>query len=111
MKDQLYLLRPGFMNAGMGAYCSDSAPWKRSELFPQLRKLVDIHYLEFPRPREPLVKALGDQYQSLPYSFSQPIEARRTATEQCEWQMVFADQSSIPTICRRNTICASERIS
>ena len=68
MKDQLYLLRPGFMNAGMGPlYCSDSAPVEGVlSFFPQLRELIDVHYLEFPRPRAPLVKALGEQNQSLP---------------------------------------------
>jgi hypothetical protein len=61
MKDQLYLLRPGFMNAGMGPlYCSDSAPVEGVlSFFPQLRDLVDIHYLEFPRPRQALVQALA----------------------------------------------------
>jgi hypothetical protein len=34
--------------------------------FPQLRDLVDIHYLEFPRPRRLLVQALGESNQSLP---------------------------------------------
>ncbi|HLZ99037.1 MAG TPA: DUF3088 family protein [Steroidobacteraceae bacterium] len=68
MKDQLYLLRPGFMNAGMGPlYCSDSAPVEGVlSFFPQLRDLVDVHYLEFPRPRAPLVTTLGEQNQSLP---------------------------------------------
>ncbi len=68
MKDQLYLLRPGFMNAGMGPlYCSDSAPVEGVlSFFPQLRDLIDVHYLEFPRPRAPLVTALGEQNQSLP---------------------------------------------
>ena len=68
MKDKLYLLRPGFTNAGMGPfYCSDSAPVEGMlSFFPKLRELIDVHYLEFPRPRQALVKALGDQYQSLP---------------------------------------------
>ena len=34
--------------------------------FPELRKLIDVHYLEFPRPRQELVRALGEEYQSLP---------------------------------------------
>lgn len=68
MKDQLYLLRPSFMNAGMGPlYCSDSAPVEGMlSFFPELRDLIDVHYLEFQRPRVPLVKALGEQNQSLP---------------------------------------------
>lgn len=68
MKDRLYLLRPGFKNAGMGPlYCSDSAPVEGMlSFFPKLRDLIEIHYLEFQRPREPLVKALGEHNQSLP---------------------------------------------
>ena len=68
MKDQLYLLRPGFTNAGMGPlYCSDSAPVEGVlSFFPQLRDLIEVHYLEFPRPRRALVKALGEKHQSLP---------------------------------------------
>lgn len=68
MKDQLYLLRPGFMNAGLGPlYCSDSAPVEGVlSFFPQLRELLDVHYLEFPRPRRPLIAALGESHQSLP---------------------------------------------
>jgi hypothetical protein len=68
MKDQLYLLRPGFSNAGLGPlYCSDSAPVEGMlSFFPQLRELIDVRYLEFRRPRQPLIEALGEQYQSLP---------------------------------------------
>lgn len=68
MKDQLYLLQPGFKNAGMGPlYCSDSAPVEGIlSFFPELRKVVDVHYLEFPRPRQELIRLLGEQNQGLP---------------------------------------------
>ena len=68
VKDQLYLLRPGFMNAGIGPlYCSDSAPVEGVlSFFPNLRKLIDVHYIEFPRPRAVLVEALGEEYQAVP---------------------------------------------
>jgi hypothetical protein len=67
-KDQLYLLRPGFMNAGVGPlYCSDSAPVEGVlSFFPTLRSLIDVHYIEFKRPRVALVKALGEEYQGVP---------------------------------------------
>jgi Protein of unknown function (DUF3088) len=100
MKDQLYLLRPGFMNAGMGPlYCSDSAPVEGVlSFFPQLRELVDIHYLEFPRPREPLVKALGDQNQSLPVlilAANRKINDAELEPRSANGRWFFADQSSI----------------
>lgn len=68
VKDQLYLLRPGFMNAGVGPlYCSDSAPVEGVlSFFPNLRKSIDVHYIEFPRPRAVLVEALGEEHQSVP---------------------------------------------
>src|SRR5207302_1184330 len=54
MKDQLYLLRPGFMNASLGPlYCNDSAPVEGMlSFFPQLRELLDVQYVEFARPRD-----------------------------------------------------------
>lgn len=68
MKDQLYLLRPGFFKGTSGpCYCPDSASVEGMlGFFPALRELVDIHYLEFPKPRDPLIKALGNGRQSLP---------------------------------------------
>jgi hypothetical protein len=68
MKDKLYLLRPGFHNAGIGPlYCNDSAPVEGMlSFFPALRTLVDVQYLDFPRPRRTLVEALGEQHQALP---------------------------------------------
>jgi hypothetical protein len=67
-KDQLFLLRPGFTNASLGPYyCNDSAPVEGVlSFFPELRELVDVHYLEFPRPRQKLVEQLGADNQSLP---------------------------------------------
>jgi Protein of unknown function (DUF3088) len=67
-KDQLYLLRPGFMNAGVGPlYCSDSAPVEGVlSFFPALRSLIDVHYIEFKRPRAALVDGLGEEYQGVP---------------------------------------------
>lgn len=100
MKDQLYLLRPGFMNAGMGPlYCSDSAPVEGVlSFFPQLRELLDIHYLEFPRPRAALVQALGEKNQSLPVLILAPGRKIKDAalTPNCALeQSFFTDEGSI----------------
>ena len=100
MKDQLYLLRPGFMNAGMGPqYCSDSAPVEGVlSFFPQLRELVDIHYLDFPRPRQALVQALGESNQALPVLI---LAARRQLKDpeleprQANGKVFFTDEKSI----------------
>ena len=100
MKDQLYLLRPGFSNAGLGPlYCSDSAPVEGVlSFFPQLRELVDVHYLEFPRPRQPLVKALGEGYQSLPVLIVAPgheIKDQDLEPSSANGARFFAEEKSI----------------
>lgn len=68
MKDQLYLMAPGFMNAGLGPfYCGDSVSVEGLlGFFPQLRELIDVNYVEFPRPRQALVEQLGEDNQSIP---------------------------------------------
>jgi hypothetical protein len=88
------------MNAGMGPlYCSDSAPVEGVlSFFPQLRQLVDIHYLEFPRPREPLVKALGDQNQSLPVlilAANRKVKDQDLEPSHANGKWFFTDESSI----------------
>jgi hypothetical protein len=100
MKDQLYLLRPGFMNAGMGPlYCSDSAPVEGVlSFFPQLRVLVDIHYLEFPRPRKALIEALGESNQSLPVLILAPerqLKDQELEPSQVNGKVFFTDEKSI----------------
>ena len=68
MKDTLYLLKPGFKNAGLGPlYCGDSVSVEGMlSFFPQLREHVDVRYLDFPRPRSELVERLGEPNQSVP---------------------------------------------
>jgi hypothetical protein len=100
MKDHLFLLRPGFMNAGMGPlYCSDSAPVEGVlSFFPQLRELLEIHYLDFPRPRKLLVDTLGDQYQSLPVLVLAPnrdIKDQELEASHANGKWFFTDESSI----------------
>jgi hypothetical protein len=66
--------------------------------FPQLRQLVDIHYLEFPRPREPLVKALGDQNQSLPVlilAANRKVKVQDLEPSHANGKWFFTDESSI----------------
>jgi hypothetical protein len=67
-KDQLYLMKPNFMNAGLGPfYCGDSVSIEGLlGFFPQLRDTVDINYIDFPRPRQALVDSIGENQQSIP---------------------------------------------
>lgn len=100
VKDQLYLLRPGFMNAGIGPlYCSDSAPVEGVlSFFPNLRKSIDVHYIEFPRPRSVLVEALGDEHQSVPVLILAPgrsLGKNMPEAKSARGRAFFNDEKSI----------------
>lgn len=86
MKDQLYLLRPGFTNATLGPfYCGDSVSVEGLlSFFPKLREEIDVHYIDFARPRRALVEALGEDWQSVPVLILAP--ARTLANDQIEFQ-------------------------
>jgi hypothetical protein len=100
MKDKLYLLRPGFHNAsGAALYCTDSAPVEGVlSFFPQLRELLEVHYLEFPRPRAALVEALGEEHQSLPVLIvagNRAFKAEVPTPMSANGSRFFADEASI----------------
>jgi hypothetical protein len=100
MKDQLYLLRPGFYNAGLGPlYCADSLPVEGLlSFFPQLRTLLDVHYLEFPRPRAALVSALGEGFQGIPVLIladAGEIPDEELTPKEANGKRFFADERSI----------------
>jgi len=100
MKDQLYLLRPGFFNAGLGPfYCNDSAPVEGVlSFFPALRKQVDVHYVDFPRPRAVLVEALGAEHQSLPVLILAPgrkLKAGAPEPQRAKDRQFFGDERSV----------------
>jgi hypothetical protein len=100
MKDQLFLLRPGFYNVGLGPlYCTESLPVEGMlSFFPQLRQLIDVHYLEFPRPRRELVKILGESHQGIPVLILAPrrrVRAEAPEPEIVSKQRVFTDEQKI----------------
>lgn len=68
MKDKLFLMNPGFKNAGLGPfYCGDSVPVEGLlSFYPELRERVDVTYIDFPRPRQAIVDLIGDEHQSVP---------------------------------------------
>lgn len=100
MKDQLYLLRPGFHNAGIGPlYCGDSLPVEGLlSFFPNLRKQIDVHYLEFPRPRAPLVAALGEANQGVPVlilAADRKLNDPELTPQEANGQRFFSDEKHI----------------
>jgi hypothetical protein len=66
--------------------------------FPQLRTLLDVHYLEFPRPRAALVSALGEEFQGIPVLIlaDERILADPELTpKEAKGRRFFADERSI----------------
>jgi len=68
MKDQLYLLKPGFMDQGKGPYFCPGCALVEGMLsfYPILREKLEIHYIDFPRPRPELVALIGADNQGAP---------------------------------------------
>jgi hypothetical protein len=67
VKDQLFLMKPGFKNAGLGPfYCGEAPVEGLLSFFPDLRDKVDVTYIEFPRPRKAIVDLVGENHQSIP---------------------------------------------
>ncbi len=100
MKDQLFLLKPGFMNATIGPlYCSDSLPVEGMlSFFPQLRQLLDVRYVEFPRPRAVLVDTLGAEHQSLPLlvlARGRKLKPGAPTPKNANGRHFFADERSV----------------
>lgn len=60
-RDTLFLLAPGFEDAGRRQYCPECAEaWGLLHYFPAIRETLDIVYQPLSHPREALVALLGD---------------------------------------------------
>ena len=68
MKDQLYLLKPGFMDKGAGPFFCPGCALVEGLLsfYPDLRGKIEVHYIGFPRPRPEIVSILGADNQGAP---------------------------------------------
>lgn len=68
MKDQLFVLRPGFYADGRGPlYCGDSVSVEGLlSYFPHLREAIDVIDIDAARPRREIVALLGLDRQSAP---------------------------------------------
>lgn len=66
-KDTLYLLPMSFDKEGQHRFCPDCAMMEGYlAAFPQLRDLLDIVRVDYPRPRPVLVERLGEDHQNAP---------------------------------------------
>ena len=68
IRDQLFLLKPDFLDNGQGPYfCPGCAEMiGLLEFYPMLKEHVEVRYIAFPRPRPELVPLLGEENQSCP---------------------------------------------
>lgn len=67
MKDQLFVLRPGFDDKGVRYFC----PYAAQVIgflayYPQVRDTLDVIELDYPKPRAPLAGLLGEDHQAAP---------------------------------------------
>jgi hypothetical protein len=69
-RDQLFLLTPLFPDAkaGPGAfYCPECSQIEGTlSWFPFLRSRIEVAYLDFPRPRTPIIDLIGVENQGCP---------------------------------------------
>lgn len=65
--DRLYLLKPDFHDQGKTYFCPGCAEMLGLlEFYPTLKRSIEIHYVDFPRPRPELAPVLGEENQSCP---------------------------------------------
>ena len=66
-KDILFVLKPDFTDQGKVYYCPGCAEVVGLlEMYPALKKQIDVQYVDFQRPRPALVSVLGEAHQSCP---------------------------------------------
>ena len=71
-QDRLFLLNPGFMDnrlqpEGQKYFCPFNAMLEGVlKYFPEVKKELEITYIDFPRPRKVIVDLLGEDNQSMP---------------------------------------------
>ena len=66
-RDTLFLLPPGFEDAGERQYCPECAEcWGLLNYFPAIRESLDIVYVPIDKPRAAMSALLGDKNQNAP---------------------------------------------
>lgn len=67
-RDLLFLLKPDFMDGGKGPYYCPGCATLEGLLgfYPRLRQAIDVRYVDFPRPRNDVIAAIGAANQGLP---------------------------------------------
>jgi hypothetical protein len=68
MRDKLFLLGPDFEDGdGLRYYCPECAQIEGVlSFYPQLRKELEVEYVDFARPREAIAELIGELNQGAP---------------------------------------------
>lgn len=72
MKTKLFLLKPDFTdsksdNEGKVYYCPQCAMIEGViKYYPRITKMIEIHYVDFEKPRQAIVELIGEENQSCP---------------------------------------------
>lgn len=67
MKDQIFVLRPGFDDRGTTYFCPYSAQVIGFlTYYPQVKDTLEVVEIGFSKPREPLASILDESHQSAP---------------------------------------------
>ena len=67
MSDRLFMLKPDFMDQGKKWFCPGTALVEGMlGFYPGLREKIDISYIDFARPRKPVLGLLGEANQGCP---------------------------------------------
>lgn len=77
LRDRLYLLKPDFQDGDRGPYFCPGCTQMIGllEIYPQLKETLEIHPVDFPRPRPELVELLGEENQSCPVLILRQVPA------------------------------------
>jgi len=99
-KDKLFLLASGFEDpalddGGKGWICAACAMVEGYlGYFPQLREQIDVAYLPFKRPRQPIIELIGETRQGMPVLIlAEPSAA--DGVETLNGQTFIADEKAI----------------
>jgi hypothetical protein len=67
-RDQLFLLKPDFRDDSGGPWYCPSCATLEGVLgfYPRLRDVINVQYVDFPRPRAAVIAAIGAANQGLP---------------------------------------------
>lgn len=104
MTDRLYLVRPGWHDEHGGPWFCPAGSVIEGVLafYPTLREQLEITYLDFPRPRPPVVAEVGEENQSCPLlvldgSFDWPDAQLSAATG----RRFLQDEAMLPYLAAR----------